>query len=228
MYYYTGKDRNKRSRYLYVDRVSEPAPTEPLSTENVIGADEDTNATIDCQAQEISDTMIVRITPCEWKLFKELRLRCLSDSPDAFGTTFEEAKLQTDNYWEQRILNEKVAHFIAFRKTSGDTGNGIPVGIAVGAPSNHSDNAKRDSAGLFSMWVASEDRGQGVGKAIVEAVKVWARGEQVYKRLVLDVCDANIAAIALYRSCGFVPTGVTGTMSAHRDHITVHELAVEL
>ena len=84
-----------------------------------------------------------------------------------------------------------------------------------------------DAAGLFGMWVAPEVRGQRVGRALVAAVIAWARGEG-YRRVVLDVADANRAAIRLYESCGFVATGETGTLPPPREHITEHRRCLRL
>ncbi|EMI23065.1 acetyltransferase, GNAT family [Rhodopirellula maiorica SM1] len=53
----------------------------------------------------------------------------------------------------------------------------------------------------------------------------WAQSEN-YRQLVLDVANPNIPAIRLYESCGFVPTGKTGTLPPPRQHILENEMAM--
>ncbi len=77
------------------------------------------------------------------------------------------------------------------------------------------------------MWVAPQQRGRGLGGAIVDAVVAWARAEG-HSRLLLGVGDDNAAAIALYASRGFEPTGVTSTLPPPREHILEHERALVL
>lgn len=230
MYYYLGKGRDKGSRYVYKERIPEPAP--PFDDSN----DDDTSQkdSGDAAMGKINSTqatvIVRRLSPFDWQLLKELRHRALTDSPDSFGSTLSETLLKADEYWQLRVSNENVAHFVVFQQTSDcESGDlGCPIGTAVGAPCN-SDKAddKTGSAGLFGMWVDASARGLGVGAALVDAVKNWAR-DKAYRRLVLEVADANTPAIALYRRCGFVPTGITGAMDPPREYITEHELACEL
>jgi len=153
----------------------------------------------------------------DWRRIRAVRLRALADSPDAFGTRLAEDEARSDAEWQSQAENEKVAHFLA------STPNGSGVGMAVGAPYTGYEN----TAGLFAMWVVSEARGQGVGSALVEAVIAWARHED-YKRILLDVADANTAAIRLYESRGFLRNGKTGTLPPPRQHITEHQRCLNL
>ena len=93
-----------------------------------------------------------------------------------------------------------------------------PSRRASGADYEWEDGA----AGLFGMWVAPSARGQGAGGALVDAVVAWARAE-AFPRILLDVGDDNEPAIHLYASRGFVPTGVTTTLPAPRDHVHEHQ-----
>jgi ribosomal protein S18 acetylase RimI-like enzyme len=55
---------------------------------------------------------------------------------------------------------------------------------------------------LEDLYVAEHARGQGVGRALVEAAFARAR-ERGARRMELDANEANAAAIALYESFGF-------------------------
>jgi len=57
------------------------------------------------------------------------------------------------------------------------------------------------------MFVDKSARQRGVGAALVERVAGWT--QERADRLVLWVTCSNQAAIALYRRCGFEPTGST-------------------
>ena len=58
------------------------------------------------------------------------------------------------------------------------------------------------------MFVDGTERRHGVGAMLVEGVAAWARARGA-ARLSLWVFPSNEPAIALYRKCGFRPTGET-------------------
>lgn len=158
-----------------------------------------------------------RAGPDDWQRVRAVRLRSLADAPDAFATTLAEDEARPDTEWRARLENDAVAHFLVIDS------HGACHGLAVGAPYTE----YQETAGLFGMWVAPEIRGRRVGRALVEAVIGWARTGE-FKRVVLDVADANHAAIRLYESCGFLLTGVTRTLPPPRQHIREHERALDL
>jgi len=171
--------------------------------------------------ETVTEAMIdFRIQPAEasdWERIRTIRLRSLAESPNAFGTSLAEDEARPLAEWQARTKNEAVAHFLAM------TNDDVSVGIAVGAP--YTDYA--NGAGLFGMWVAPEARGHKVGSALVKEVIAWARLKD-YKSIYLDVADTNHAAIRLYESCGFSPTGKTSSLPPPRQHILEHERMLQL
>lgn len=154
-------------------------------------------------------TLIHRCEPDQWQRVRALRLRALLDAPDAFSSGHSETARLTERVWRERLAGPRAATFMA-------SVDGRDAGLAVGAPYGDTD-----AAGLFSMWTAPEARRCGVALALLEAVVDWARAA-AYRRMLIDVVDANRAAVALYARAGFVPDGVTGTLPPPREHVTEH------
>ena len=59
---------------------------------------------------------------------------------------------------------------------------------------------------LVSMYVNTAARRSGVGVALIEALSAWAAACGV-DCIALWVTEGNDPALALYRRCGFRPTG---------------------
>jgi GNAT superfamily N-acetyltransferase len=103
----------------------------------------------------------------------------------------------------------------------------VVAGDDVGLARGQRDPEDLDQAWLLSMWVAPQIRRRGIGRVLIEAVVDWAEAAGC-ARLVLDVGDANAAAIACYAALGFMPNGVTSAMPAPRSHVTEHQRARRL
>ena len=157
---------------------------------------------------------IERLNSDAWERLKDLRTRSLTDAPDAFGTTLAEVAQLIETDWRQQL--ESLATFVAVHES-------IDLGIARGV----TDHDKTDQALLVSMWVAPEARGRRAGERLIQTVAGWAR-ETGHTRLVLDVADANLPAIALYERMGFSRTGETGALPPPREHILEHRRALDL
>jgi GNAT superfamily N-acetyltransferase len=154
--------------------------------------------------------------PDDWERVRAIRLRALADAPDAFWVRLEDETQRTPEQWRERLASPSSATFLA-------TGDGETVGLVV----THPSTAAEGDAGLAAMWVAPEARGTGVADALISAGVGWAR-DRGYRRVRLWINDANAVAERLYERHGFVPTGVAGTFPPPREHITEHELMVDL
>jgi len=150
-----------------------------------------------------------RLNVEEASRLRAIRLRALRDSPEAFGSTLEDALARSTEDWSQQILS--LPTFVA-------VDDGLDVGMVRGAP----DETRVDTAWLLSMWVAPEARRMGVGGRLVGAVIDWARSIGA-RRLLLDVGDGQAPAIALYERKGFSPNGEVGSLPPPREHIREHQ-----
>ena|SRR5690348_14873729 len=135
----------------------------------------------------------------EWPLYRELRLRALRDSPDAYGSILDLEAALTDGEWTERLArgvhSETELPLIAECE-------GAPCGLAW----VRLDDGAAETAHLYQMWVSAEHRRRGVARALVDAAAAWARVMGAL-RLDLDVTSNNEAAIRLYEGAGFVLHG---------------------
>ncbi len=145
---------------------------------------------------------------------RAIRLRALQNAPDAFGATFEDAHARTDEDWEKQLA--ELPTFLA-----------VEDGRDVAMVRCKRDQHRADTAWLLSMWVAPEARRARVGSALVDRVVTWARSNGI-ARLVLDVADWNVAAVALYKLKGFRRNGNVGSLPPPRQHIREHQRELHL
>jgi GNAT superfamily N-acetyltransferase len=141
-----------------------------------------------------------RLGEDDWALFREIRLRSLLDSPDAFGSTYGEESSQSERAWRDWAAGRwrggtAVVHAVRDE-------DGTLVGTATGAEYE----ADPAVAHVYAMWVAPDARGAGVGRALLDSVEAWAR-DRGCGRLALTVTETNASARAFYGACGFVESG---------------------
>jgi ribosomal protein S18 acetylase RimI-like enzyme len=137
--------------------------------------------------------------PEEWKRYRATRLAALADSPSAFGSSLAAERERPEAFWRERLAQS-------------GTGGGATFGVIDAEGEWHglagvfADPEDRAAASLVSMWVHPRARGQGLGRRMIEAAAAWTTQRGIGE-LRLWVTQTNEPAIALYRSCGFEPTG---------------------
>ena len=72
--------------------------------------------------------------PEEWPQYRSVRLRALKESPQAFGSTFEDAVNYPDETWKNRLEDLSVESDLALAAFDGDEAMGLAWGIVI-APS---------------------------------------------------------------------------------------------
>jgi ribosomal protein S18 acetylase RimI-like enzyme len=124
-----------------------------------------------------------RLGPDDWAEFREIRLRSLADSPDAFGSTLAREQAFTEADWRQRVSGP--VYVVE-----------DPGPVAVGGIFEHDGVVH-----VWGMWTDPAHRGRGHARRILDALlppDVDA---------VLDVNLTNLAARTAYERYGFVGTG---------------------
>ncbi|MGB7820129.1 MAG: GNAT family N-acetyltransferase [Ornithinibacter sp.] len=157
---------------------------------------------------------VVQVGPEDWRLYRDVRIASLIDSPRAFWATYAEASTRAEGEWRERLSTSPT--WVALEGER-------PVGT-VGlwqAP------AQEPHEGLLvGMWVASVARGRGVADALVSAGLEHARALG-WRRLSLDVAHENSRAWTFYLRFGFRPTGERGAMPWDPS-VTEETLALDL
>jgi ribosomal protein S18 acetylase RimI-like enzyme len=143
---------------------------------------------------------IHRVETPEWEVLRDIRLRALADSPDAFGSTLERELAFDEAMWRSRCVTS--TSYLA-------ECDGVTCGlVAAFCPTGDSTETERSSLELVSMWVAPQYRRRGIAAQLVNEVLELARREHA-ESVTLWVAEGNGAAGALYERLGFVRTGKT-------------------
>jgi ribosomal protein S18 acetylase RimI-like enzyme len=127
--------------------------------------------------------VVRRLGPDDWETFREIRLRSLTDSPDAFASTLEREQAFVEDEWRQRLTGQVCVV-------------DDPEPVAVGGTFAHDGMLH-----VFGMWTDPDHRGRGHARRILDAL-IPADTD-----VVLDVNTSNDGARTAYERYGFVRTG---------------------
>lgn len=134
--------------------------------------------------------LVRRLIPADLEVFREIRLRALTDTPENYGSIAAAERAQSDEEWLAKLAGD--AWFAAFD-------DGRAVGLVAG-------RARDDGWILYSMWVAPEARRQGLGTRLLGEVRSAAE-EDGAREVWLHVAEDNDQARRLYLRLGFLATG---------------------
>jgi len=136
--------------------------------------------------------VITRIGEDDWRVWRDVRLAALADTPEAFGSSAEQEQALPEDAWRGMIRTAAI--FVA-------TAAGTRVGVAAGLP-----RESAEERGLGAMWVAPPWRGRGVAAALAGAVIAWARSAGC-ARIGLWVPADSPRARRFYQRQGFRASG---------------------
>ena len=152
-------------------------------------------------------TTIRPLQASEWPQYRAMRLRALADSPDAFGSTWAAEVQRPDVLWQERLQLALASN------------QDLPLCAVIDAPTNKPSAtqmagllwAKVDAEDarlvhLFQMWVAPEQRGQGIGGQLLAHARRWAEAQCAHSML-LGVTCGDTPALRLYARMGFSAYG---------------------
>lgn len=137
------------------------------------------------------ETMLHNVTAGDWEVLREIRLRALADSPDAFGGTLAQSLAQPESFWRGRASGEGPTVVV----TDGER--------AVAMGGIHLPPTGR--AAVWGMWTDPQARGHGLGGHVLDHLIAWCRERGL--AVELRVVEGNPVARGLYTGRGFRPTG---------------------
>lgn len=137
-------------------------------------------------------------------LFRDISLRSIRESPDAFVATLDQVQDEPPEYWEQLlhfIVDSPLDKlFLAFLDQQ-----------CIGFTAARIDSNDPTLSRLRWMWVDGNFRGKGTGYRLLDKVIEWADSRGSLK-MELWVSESQNAAIQLYSSKGFADTGERGLL----------------
>ena len=113
--------------------------------------------------------LVVELVTVEsWRLWRDVRLASLIDSPRAFWMTYAESAGMPDDHWRERAA------------TAGPTWLALDDGHPVGTVGLwHAPDQPDDEVVLVGMWVATVARGTDVATRLVETALAQCHGIRV-------------------------------------------------
>ncbi|MFC5496659.1 GNAT family N-acetyltransferase [Caenimonas terrae] len=142
---------------------------------------------------------IRQLTPSDAPAYRALRLRALREHAEAFSSSHQDDALLPLAHTEKRLLPGEGSRF--WGAFDGQRLCGM-VGLE-----REQRSKTRHKAKVVGMYVAPEDAGRGIGRALLDRLVAEARLGGV-ELLVLTVTDGNKPATTLYQRAGFHSFGV--------------------
>ncbi|MCF8462774.1 MAG: GNAT family N-acetyltransferase [Rickettsiaceae bacterium] len=133
---------------------------------------------------------IRKLAEKDWQIWKEFRLECLKNSPENFGSSWEE---EAD--WSESAFKEDLAKNDIFAVFINDI-------LASGVGFNRLNSIKTKHIGvIWGMYTRPAYRGKGYASLLLAAIISHAK--QYISQLNLTCVASNLDAIELYKSKGF-------------------------
>ncbi len=145
--------------------------------------------------------IIRKLQPHESTIYRETRLACLKNTPEYFGSTYEEEILNPKLKFETFIENDSPDHFI-FGAFDAEKLIGI-VGF------DHMERKRARHRGeIVGMYLDSNYRGLIIGEKLLRQVLEYAFTLDGIEQAQLSVVAGNKSAIKLYEKVGFKAFGI--------------------
>ena len=155
----------------------------------------------------------------EWKVWKELRLQSLQDSPESFGEQYADAVKKTDDEWKNKMQE------VATLSTT-DTLFAIVEDQVVGMMYVFFRNDQQDTGGIGGLWVTPDNRQKGVGREMIDAALGWMK-EKELQQVTFWNNKSNAASTKFYEKLGFTYTGIEKPLESDSNFI-IGEMIKEL
>ena len=147
------------------------------------------------------DIIIRKLQPHQSAIYRVVRLACLKNNPEFFGTTYEEEVLNPKFFFETYIETNSQDH-VMFGAFDSEQLIGI-TGFNRMARKRASHRGE-----VVQVYVEPAYRGQNIGEKLLRQVLDYAFGLEGIEQVQLSVITSNTTAIKLYEKLGFKTFGV--------------------
>lgn len=145
--------------------------------------------------------IIRKLQPHESASYREIRLACLKNAPDYFGSTYEEESRMSKLKFESHIENSSSDHFMF-----GAFDDGTLIGI-TGFERMPRQRAMHRGE-VVQVYVDPGYRGHNVGERLVRSVVEHAFSLDGIEQVQLSLIAGNRAGEQLYEKIGFRTYGI--------------------
>lgn len=147
------------------------------------------------------DMIIRKLLPHESGIYRAMRLACLKNAPESFGSTYEEEVLNPKFPFETHIETGSPDHVMF-----GALDNERLIGITG---FNRMARKRASHRGeLVQVYVEPAYRGQNIGEKLLRQTLAYAFSLEGIEQVQLSVIASNTTAINLYEKLGFKTFGV--------------------
>lgn len=142
-----------------------------------------------------------KLQPHESSIYRLIRLACLKNAPQFFGSTFEEESQTPRLKFETYIENNERDHFMF-----GAFDNETLIGITGFERMKRARDRHRGE--LVQVYIESQYRGQNIGARLLRAVVEHAFTLDGIEQIQLSLIAGNESAGRLYEKIGFRTFGI--------------------
>ena len=141
------------------------------------------------------------LVPEDINEYRRVRVNCLLQYPNNFGTTYEEEVTTTTLKLDPAITHPDAYNFVigVFNE------NEILVGFC-GFLSEKRQKTKHRGE-IVQMYVDTAYSGKGIGKNLLQCIIDKAFSTPLIEQIILSAVSENEKAVALYKQAGFVEYG---------------------
>jgi ribosomal protein S18 acetylase RimI-like enzyme len=162
--------------------------------------------------------IIRRLEPSDAAEFKRLRMKGLSEHPDAFTST----PMDWDKPLALYVERIEAGHVFGGFDTEGRL-----LGHVFLATHAATGTKTRHKCEIWSVYVLPEHRGSGLARALLSTAIDRAR-DLGFEWVKLEVAEHNFAARKLYRSLGFIEYGREEDKLRLADGRSIHETYMQM
>ncbi|WP_228851753.1 GNAT family N-acetyltransferase [Aegicerativicinus sediminis] len=142
-----------------------------------------------------------RLLPHESSLYRTIRLECLKQYPENFGSNYQDEIKKKKLFFEDHLENENPDNFVI-----GGFYNDRLIAISG---FNRYDSLKTKHRGrIIQVYVTPEFQGHNIGFNLVKATVEEAFNNEEIEQIEIDVLVNNTKAESIYSKIGFKTYGI--------------------